>query len=320
VMKLGRNVHSGLRGVGYATRMLLPMYMTCRTLDFSHTIGCANSPWNTIFIYERYPLGLGFTQKAYDVLHEVMPGVLDHLKQCPCKDGCPVCVGKPLRGYTTWNVERGEASIPHKTAAIMILEGFLGDGSNLDNADTYALADTDAAEEARLEIALRRRLERMREPTVFHPLEPADAITTKYPDAEDRGTLEEADVSRRTTRRRSFEKDLRKRIAKKIPTAQLAPDAPAPHPGGGSVPPAAFSGKPSVSFEREPEAEMVAEAKRVRRALAPAEETGVAPVATTRDGASLAAATEQAPLATIQHGDSLAARARRMKKRKKAKD
>jgi DEAD/DEAH box helicase domain-containing protein len=216
VLKAGQNAHNGLRGIGYATRMLLPMYITCQTLDFSHTVGSVNSPWHTIFIYERYPMGLGFTHRAYGMLHDIMPAVLDHLRKCPCTDGCPCCVGKPLRRYATWNVERGEASIPSKTAAIMILEGFLGDGSRLDQRDMDGLADTDETEEMRLERALRRRLERMREPEVFHPIEPTPGVRTEYPAAEEPGTLSEPDTARRSERRVGFEKSLRKRIAGKL--------------------------------------------------------------------------------------------------------
>ena len=161
------------------------MYMTCQTLDFSHTIGSANSPWSSVFIYERYPLGLGFTQKAYELLHLVMPGVLDHLRRCDCEDGCPVCTGKPLRGYTTWNVERGEGAIPSRSAAIMVLEGLLGDGTNLNCPDTYSLSDGEMAQELELELALRRRLERMREPEVFHPIQPQSEVETQYPAIED---------------------------------------------------------------------------------------------------------------------------------------
>ncbi len=64
VRTMGLDAHSGMRGIGYASRMILPMFMTCDTLDFSHTIGCANSPWNAMFIYERYPHGLGFTAEG----------------------------------------------------------------------------------------------------------------------------------------------------------------------------------------------------------------------------------------------------------------
>jgi DEAD/DEAH box helicase domain-containing protein len=254
VRQAGLAAHSGLRAIGYATRMLLPAFMTCDTLDFSHTIGSVNSPWNAIFIYERYPHGLGFTEKAYERLHEVVPAVLDNIRQCPCADGCPCCVGKPLRQYATWNVERGEASIPSKASAVMILEGLLGDGANLANPDTHRLGEADAGDELRLETALRRRLERMREPQVFHPIEPRPK--TEYPDAEKAEDLGSADVAARADRRRDFHRELRKRIAKHVPTDQLSPHAggpPAP-PGmksrGSNKPPTHFPGRPKVRKEQ----------------------------------------------------------------------
>jgi len=260
VLQAGGNAHSGLRAIGYATRMLLPMFITCDTLDFSHSVGSANSPWNAIFTYERYPLGLGFTEKAYERLHEIYPAVLEHIQQCPCADGCPVCVGKPLRPYATWNVERGEASVPSKKAAILILEGLLGDGSNLNNPDTGAFTDAEEAVKVRLERSLRRRLERMREPEVLHPITPAAQVETKYPDAEDRGTLSQPDVTRRVTRRKMSEQELRKRIAQKIHTEQLSPHAERVGPPtgaarrGGTLPPTAFPGRPSA-VSRQPSAE-----------------------------------------------------------------
>ncbi len=253
VRRAGLDAHNGLRGIGYATRMLLPAFMTCDTLDFSHSIGSANSPWNAIFVYERYPLGLGFTEKAYERLHEIMPEVLRTIRECDCEDGCPCCVGKPLRQYTTWNVERGEASIPSKRSALMILEGLLGDGSSLRHPDTASLTDSEADAELRIEMALRRRLERMGEPEVFHPIEPTPE--TVYPDAERKENLEEPDVALRARRKREFHRKLRRRIAKNIETDQLSAHAgrvPVP-PGmsmrGSNKPPTHFPGRPPVARE-----------------------------------------------------------------------
>ena len=287
VRKAHLDAHSGLRGIGYATRMLLPLFMTCDTLDFSHSIGSANSAWNAIFVYERYPFGLGFTEKAYELLHHVMPVVLDTVKNCTCNDGCPCCVGKPLRQYATWNVERGEASIPSKAAALIILEGVLGDGASLDNADEQSLTDSEANHELRLELALRRRLERMREPQVFHPIEPK--VETRYPEAEKEDTLPEADVARRAERRRKFDKELRKRVARHEPTQKLSP-----HARGAPIPPGMKrrgSNKPPTHFPGEPS---------VRKDSGPA---AAAPPSPRTDS-------------PIAQGDSLAARARRMKKKR----
>jgi hypothetical protein len=229
--------------------MLLPMFMTCDTLDFSHSIGSVNSPWNAIFIYERYPHGLGFTEKAYEMLHQAMPAVLDNIRNCPCEEGCPCCVGKPLRQYATWNVERGEASIPSKAAARMILELLLGDATSLDGPDAVSVTESRAEDRLRLERALRRRLERMREPEVFHPIEPQ--IETGYPAPEKDDALPGADVARRAERRRSFRKELRKRIAKRMPEKALDPLAgPKGTPPGmkqrrPNLPPTSFPGKPA---------------------------------------------------------------------------
>jgi len=304
VRRAGLDAHGGLRGVGYATRMLLPLLMTCDTLDFSHTVGSVNSPWQAIFIYERYPHGLGFTQKAYDRLDVLMPAVGDAIRSCPCDDGCPCCVGKPLRQYATWHYERGEASIPSKAAALMILEGTLGDGGALACPDDQTLAQTDPASTIRLQRDLRRRLERMREPRIFHPIEPN--VTTAYPDPEADDALKAPDVARRKGRRKNFHKDLRNRLAQKIATDGLEPlVAKPPTPTGmnghQNRKPTSFAGRPDVAEET------------VDTVQSPGDDA--TDVKNAKPQAAAPAAREARELdGTIKLGDTLAARARRKKK------
>ena len=200
VFRAGLDTHSGLRGIGYATRMVLPLLVRCETLDFSHTIGAVNAPWQTIFVYERYPLGLGFTEKGYEILGDLMPAVYDHIRSCDCAEGCPCCVGKPLRQYTTWNVERGEGHVPSKEAALHILDGLLADRTQLHTDDAASLGQDAAEARLALERGLRRRLERMREPGAFHPID--EQVATEYPKPEVGSTLPAADVARRATRRK----------------------------------------------------------------------------------------------------------------------
>jgi len=251
VRAAGLDAHSGLRGIGYAVRMHLPLFMTCDTRDFSHTVGSVNSPWNAVFVFERYPHGLGFTAKAYERIHELLPAVYDTVGACPCAEGCPCCVGKPLRGYATWNVERGEASIPAKAAAMMILEHLLEGGAAHPSADSAALHSHSAADRLRVEQALRRRLERMRAPKRFHPIRPAAAVKTAYPAVEQPAALSTADVARRAERRRDADRALRRKLAKKIESGELPPDARRPlRPPGmktphGNLPPDAFPGEPA---------------------------------------------------------------------------
>jgi len=214
LMRTVRNANmdpmSGLRGIGYATRMLLPLFFTCDTLDFSHSIGATNAPWNAIFIYERYPRGLGFTEKVYERLGEIMPAVLQRILECSCVDGCPCCVGKPLRGELTWNPERGEGAIPSKSIAIAILQGMLA-GGKLNEQEQETLTTTPESEEIRMERMLRRRQEWMRTPQDDHQVE--HNIETKYPELEKPETLTTPDQQIRGTRRA---KSLRVRLAEKI--------------------------------------------------------------------------------------------------------
>ncbi len=304
VRDAGLDAHAGLRGIGYATRMLLPLFMTCDTLDFSHTVGAVNAPWNAVFIYERYLHGLGFTMKAYDRLHEIMPRVLQVLEDCPCDEGCPCCVGKPLRQYTTWNVERGEASIPSKPGALMILQNMLGDRTRLECPDSTAILaedrddrsmDYSAEEELRLEQALRRRLERSRDPDIFHPIRPR--VETEYPEIEKRDRLQTPDVETRGQRRASKERDFRKRLAKKLDHDKIPALGGHTHvPGGmktrrGDLRPDAFHSPVREVTRSSPEPEKETQKK---------EATEAGPK----------------PSSPVRLGDSLAARARRRKKRK----
>ncbi len=203
VVQAGLDPYAGLRAIGYGTRLLLPLFVTCETLDFSHTVGCVNSPWQATFIYERHPLGLGFTERAYERLGEIMPAVLTRIRECDCRDGCPCCVGKPLRQAATWNVERGEGSIPSKQAARMILELLLADESRLHLPDEDSLGQDEAEARLRLERSLRRRLERQRYPQVFHDIAPVPP--EGFPQPEPAETLSDSDVARRAMLRKRFE-------------------------------------------------------------------------------------------------------------------
>ena len=229
VRKAGLDPHSGLRGIGYATRMLLPLFMTCDTRDFSHTVGSVNSPWQALFVYERCPLGQGFTEKAYEQLERILPWVRDAIRACPCQRGCPCCVGKPLRQTSTWNVERGEGSIPGRDAALMILDALV---SELQEPSQPAAEVPAAAARHALTQALRRRLERGREPQVFHPITPRPGVKTQYPEIEPDSELGKADVARRAEHRRAFERDMHKRLAKRIPLTGLTNRAARKHKRG----------------------------------------------------------------------------------------
>jgi DEAD/DEAH box helicase domain-containing protein len=47
----------------------------------------------TITLYDLVPDGLGFAERLYELHAELLQGALDLVSACPCRDGCPACVG-----------------------------------------------------------------------------------------------------------------------------------------------------------------------------------------------------------------------------------
>ncbi len=68
-----------------------------------------------IFIYDNYPNGIGFSEILYEKGVEILENLLNMIEKCPCSNGCPSCVGPPIRNDGK-----------HKQAALYIIKSLLG--------------------------------------------------------------------------------------------------------------------------------------------------------------------------------------------------
>jgi len=50
----------------------------------------------TIYVYDRYPGGVGFSKKLFQIHDELVSAAKSLILACPCKSGCPSCVGPIL--------------------------------------------------------------------------------------------------------------------------------------------------------------------------------------------------------------------------------
>ena len=50
----------------------------------------------TVFIFDAYPGGIGFSENLFDRHDELMHAVRSVITSCPCEHGCPMCVGPLL--------------------------------------------------------------------------------------------------------------------------------------------------------------------------------------------------------------------------------
>jgi DEAD/DEAH box helicase domain-containing protein len=90
-------VQGTLDGLANLLRALAPLYVMCDAhdiavtsdLDFQET----RSP--TVIIYDAVPGGVGLSEALYGLHDELLQACLDWVRECPCEEGCPACVGAP---------------------------------------------------------------------------------------------------------------------------------------------------------------------------------------------------------------------------------
>lgn len=93
----GQRTRSALAGLAYVLRNLAPLYLMCDPGDIEVSAEARNplTAAPTVVIYERVPAGVGFSQRLFELRHELMNAALELVTDCRCRDGCPACVGPP---------------------------------------------------------------------------------------------------------------------------------------------------------------------------------------------------------------------------------
>jgi DEAD/DEAH box helicase domain-containing protein len=131
VARRGFNPFEGLSGVRNLFVTLLSMLSMCDPADIQGTIDSSNLGRPTLFVFDRYPGGLGFAEQGYSRLDDLALAALGHVEACDCANGCPSCVGLPiLRPAQQVDPDLGHGkSIPGKAAAIAMLREWMARGN-----------------------------------------------------------------------------------------------------------------------------------------------------------------------------------------------
>ncbi len=127
VREFGRNPVDGLLGLANVATEVVPLFAMCDPMDIGSVVESSNTGVPTVFIFDRYPGGIGYAQKAYEKMEEVLEACLQLIEGCGCQDGCPSCVGAPLPPYAQLDPDAdSKGRIPDKEAALVILHDLLG--------------------------------------------------------------------------------------------------------------------------------------------------------------------------------------------------
>jgi len=127
VARAGLNPIEGLSGVRNLFLTLLSMLAMCDPSDLGGMIDSSNLGRPALFVFDRYPGGLGFAEQGWARMEELAHAALGHVESCPCATGCPSCVGLPiLRVAQQQDPDLGRArEIPGKPAALALLRHWL---------------------------------------------------------------------------------------------------------------------------------------------------------------------------------------------------
>jgi len=123
----GKNPVEGLVGIRNVAISVLPLFSMCDRRDIGGIVDSSNTGSPTMFLYDRYDGGLGFAERGYTMIEEVMRGCLELIQECGCEEGCPSCVGLPvLRPPIQQDPEaQGAWPIPDKESATLLLKAML---------------------------------------------------------------------------------------------------------------------------------------------------------------------------------------------------
>jgi len=94
-VEAARGTQTALGGLAHALGNLAPLFLMCdpRDLGVSSEARAKATSSPTITIYDLVPEGLGFAEQLYELHTELLHGALEMVSACPCRDGCPVCIG-----------------------------------------------------------------------------------------------------------------------------------------------------------------------------------------------------------------------------------
>ena len=120
----GHRTSEAMAGLRNLAVVALPMVAMCDSRDLGGVVDSKNLGRTTVILYDRYPGGLGYCEKGFENYEQMLAVCHEMVRDCPCEDGCPSCVGLPnLRPaiHSDPDLSRGYP-MPNKAATRALLE------------------------------------------------------------------------------------------------------------------------------------------------------------------------------------------------------
>ena len=125
----GLRASEGIVGLRNLAVVALPLVSMCDSRDLGGVVDSKNLGRSTMIIYDRYPGGLGYSEKGFQNIEQLLAICHEMVAGCPCDEGCPSCIGLPNRRPTIHSdpdLTRVHP-MPNKRATLRLLQLLLND-------------------------------------------------------------------------------------------------------------------------------------------------------------------------------------------------
>lgn len=89
------SLEHALNGLAKLFQQIAPIFVMCDANDL-HVVPQIKAIHNekpTIFLYDRYPGGIGLSKEVFTHFSTIFLQVVEAITRCRCEDGCPSCIG-----------------------------------------------------------------------------------------------------------------------------------------------------------------------------------------------------------------------------------
>jgi DEAD/DEAH box helicase domain-containing protein len=121
VEKHNLDFSGGIHAIEHAMIAMYPL----RLLADRNDVGGVSTPGHNdldgncgIFVYDGHRGGVGYAEKGYEIISDILDVTLKAIESCPCSEGCPSCIQSPKCGNHNNPLD--------KHAALIILHELLG--------------------------------------------------------------------------------------------------------------------------------------------------------------------------------------------------
>ena len=90
-----QEIGAALSGIGTLIRSIAPVFLLCdpRDLGIAERVRDPHFGVPALYVYDKYPGGTGLAEGLTCSIRELFSAVNEAISHCPCKSGCPSCVG-----------------------------------------------------------------------------------------------------------------------------------------------------------------------------------------------------------------------------------